>query len=219
MRNILFSLLLLPGLALAQPRWIEVDGVGSADVAPSRATLSAQITALADTPQQAQTEADKVMNRVLSAFDDAGIESARYGAGSLTLGPRYDYRERERVLLGYEARRGVTLDVPVEQVGQWLGRFTELGLTEIGNPVYGVADDVELRRTLLRLALEDGLDKAQVLADRLDGSLGDVLEITEQGGTPVLRNRMMAADASEAGRYQLAQQAQEVRLRIKVELN
>ncbi|MBY6188526.1 SIMPL domain-containing protein [Marinobacter hydrocarbonoclasticus] len=218
MRKFLCCLLLLPGLALAQPRWIEVDGTSIASVAPDRARLSAQITTLEDTPKAAQAQADKVINQVLDAFESAGLPMSRYGAGSLSLGPRYDYRERERVLVGYEARRGVTLEVPVAEVAEWLGRFTELGLTEVSSPAYFADDDLERRRTLFQQALDDGLDKARALADRMDAELGKVLEISEQGGGPAPRNMMMA-DAAESGRYQPAQQAQQVRLRIKVALD
>ncbi len=218
MRKLLCGLLLLPGLVWAQPRWIEVDGVGVAQVAPDRAVLQAQVSRLADSPNQAQNEADHVINRVLDAFDAASIPPSRYGAGSLTLGPRYEYRERERVLLGYEARRGVSLEVPVADVGTWLGRFSELGLTEIASPAYIAGDDEAQRRALFEAALEDGLDKANTLARKLDASLGEVLEISEQGGAPMPRAAMMA-DVAESGRYQPAQQTQQVRLRIKVALD
>lgn len=218
MRKILCCLLLLPGLAWAQPRWIEVDGVGVANVTPDSAMLSAQVTALAESPKQAQADVDKVINRVLDAFEEAALPVSRYGAGSLTLGPRYEYREQKRVMLGYEARRGISLEVPVTEVGLWLGRFTELGLTEISTPNYFASDDRTQRDAVFQAALEDGLDKAEALAEKLDASLGEVLEITEQGSAPMPRNMMMA-DAAESGRYQPAQQAQQVRLRIKVALD
>ncbi|MBY5993951.1 SIMPL domain-containing protein [Ferrimonas balearica] len=211
-------LLLLPSLAMAEGRWIEVEGLGSLEVAPDRARLTGQITALAKSPDEAKAEVDEVVDRVLDALDEAELSPSQYGAGSLTLGPRYDYQERQRRLLGYEARRSVTLEVEVAEVATWLARFTELGLNELSSPGYFASDDLERRRDLFRLALEDALDKADALAQRLDSELGEVLTITEQGATPMPR-QMAMAEAADSGRYQPARQAQQVRLLVRVALD
>ncbi|QIZ76866.1 SIMPL domain-containing protein [Ferrimonas lipolytica] len=196
---------------------IEVTGSASLVSEPTMAILTASVSSEAQTAKEAKKQTDKVMSRVLNAFESANIDGQRYKAGHLQLGPQYNYRSDERELLGYQAQRQLELEVDIDQVGFWLEQFTELGINNVSAPQYQAPLSQKQQDQLLQRALKNALHKAQVLADATEQQLGKVVDVQEQGGSP--RPVMYKATMADAESYHAGTVAEQVSLRLKVELN
>ncbi|WP_298443481.1 SIMPL domain-containing protein [uncultured Ferrimonas sp.] len=209
--------LLLLVMGSAQAGFIEVSGQAALELEPKTARLSATIETRADSAKGAKAAADSVVAKVLQAFSSEALPANSYKAGHLQLGPQYDYRNDRQKFLGYQAQRQISLTVAVADVAYWLEQFTELGLNQVNPPQYQTQLTDSQRDQLLQRALQDALQKAQVLALASAQELGKVLEIhvNNGGARPMMRMSAMA----DAESYHAGTMAEQLSLRVKVALD
>ncbi|GAA4882511.1 hypothetical protein GCM10023333_15870 [Ferrimonas pelagia] len=184
---------------------------------PEQARLSVSVTKLAEQPEQAMSQVDDVINKVLRRLEGAQIPPQQISAGHISLGPQYRYDDGQRHLLGFQASRDLSILVRVAEVGHWLGRLAEAGVTEIAAPQYLTLDDQALRDELYGLALADALTRAEALLPE-GQTLGPVMEISELGGGGAPRAAMRES-LDAGGRYVSGPVTEQVRLTVKVALN
>jgi len=191
------------------PRII-VSGQGSAQLAPDMALLQLTVTREADTARAALDANSAAMAEVIEALRGQGIAERDIQTSQFSIQPRYVYpkpgtngeSEAPRIV-GYTVRNGLGVRVrDLARLGAIIDRSVSLGVNEGGNISF-TNDDPSAALAQARVAaVEDAAARARTLAAAAGVKLGKVLEITEQSynpaPVPVLRSKVMMADAAES---------------------
>ena len=189
---------------------IVVSGQGSAELAPDMALLQLTVTREADTARAALDASSSAMAQVIKALREQGIAERDLQTGNFSIQPKYVYPPQKSQgenqpprIVGYTVRNG--LDVRVRDLGK-LGAIMDqsvtLGVNEGGNILFTNDDPSAAIEQARTRAVKDAMAKARTLAAAAGVKLGKVLEISEQSYSPapapMMRSKMMMADAAEA---------------------
>ncbi len=166
-------------------RTISVNGFGTAETEPDRATLSLSIDARESTVAAAQAKAAEVTARVLELADEMDIPKNRVDTMSATVRPDYRWNRdtNTQELIGFVAQRQMRLEVhDLEKVGLVVERAVEVGVNQVSPPRLTSSRSREVYRDALEKAVEDARQNAERLADSLGLSLGDAIQVN--AGSP-----------------------------------
>lgn len=181
---------------------LQVSAEAEVEVAPDRAVVTFAVETEAETARATGEANAALMDRVLAAVQDTGLEGIRTETTGYQLVPRYSNTSsnQPREIVGYTARNHlrVTLD-QVDAVGQVLDRALAAGANRVTGLQFQVRDPQPHREEALRRAVSVARSEAETVAAALEVTLGAPLEV-QVGSSPtiLLRGRTeamaMAAD-------------------------
>ncbi|MBT8084624.1 MAG: SIMPL domain-containing protein [Woeseia sp.] len=193
-------------------RTITVNGSGSAEIAPDRATLQVSIVAKEATVAAAQKVAADVTNNVLKMTDKMRI--ARDQVDTTGASIRADYRwnpkTEEQELRGYIAQRQITIVIDdLEQLGAVVEGAVGAGVNQVSPPQLESSQRKETYRQALRAAALDARANATALAETLGARLGDAIKVNSASNVsrppvPYANMRAMAAESDAVESYNAA---------------
>lgn len=209
MRSFLMIFMILAtsgGLAAQEvERRMTLAGVGEVFIAPDMATISLGVSSLNEKASVAMQINSAAMNKIFAQLKKAGIEPRDIQTSQLSLNPRWERRASNNKpprIIGYEALNTVTVRVrDLGIVGAILDVLTQTGANRINHISFGIQKPRPHKDEARRLAVADARIKAELYAQAAGVELGQVIRISENGGTtqprPMARMEMasMAADA------------------------
>ena len=181
---------------------IEVTGSGSATVAPDQAQVHLGVSVTRSTAASAQTEAAKIMDKVLAAIRAVGIASNDIKTTNVSLYPVYEYRNDPStpVVTGYRLDNGVLVTVrDLGDVAAVLDNGIAAGATSVDGVAFLISDPTNAQNRALADAYADARTKAEALAKAAGLTLGDVLLVGEAQTWvpwPVYSGRAAVPDAA-----------------------
>lgn len=187
---------------------IVVVGTGRVAVVPDLADARLGIALVRPTVAVARRDAATVLDAVIRAASEAGVDRRDVRTTSLSLHPRYDHRESGPILTGYELTNLVTITVrELDRVGAVIDAALEAGATSMDDLSFQVADPSVAEQEARRRAVAAATRAAETLAAaadlQLQGALSIVEGTTEPGPYPMAKmDRMAMAEAAtpiEAG--------------------
>ena len=172
------------GDAAAPQRTITVGGTASVTTVPDRATFTFGVDTRAQTAKQALADADAAIERVVDAVKGAGVAGRDVQTQQVSLYPQTSSDGRH--IEGYAANASITVRVGnLDQAGAIVDTAVAAGASSVYGPSLERSDADELRNQALADALADARTKAEALAEAAEGSLGQVISVTENGGSVV----------------------------------
>jgi uncharacterized protein YggE len=175
-------------------RTVTVTGHGSASAVPDTAVVRVAAVHRAASMPEALSGAESARAAVVAAAGDLVVSST-----DLSVWPAHD-REGRRA--GFEARHALTVTGgDLEVAGALLGRLAE----EVGDRLQvesvqlSVGDPAAAQREAREAAYADAQARAEHLAGLADAGLGEVREVSEGAGPPVVRGPEMAAMKADVG--------------------
>ncbi|MCK1637178.1 SIMPL domain-containing protein [Bradyrhizobium sp. 157] len=197
--------LVAPALAqMAPPPAISVTGEANVSVAPDQAQIDGGVTSDAKTAREASDANNAAMGKVLLALKGAGIEEKDYQTSRLSLQPQYaPNRAGPSPVVGYRASNRVTVKIrDVTKVANVIDVLVGAGATDIGGIHFSVTQASKYLDEAREKAVADARRKAELYAKAAGATLGEAINITEEGApTPIFRGKMatpMAAGAPVA---------------------
>lgn len=174
------------GAQVAEGR-IEVRGEGRVVARPDMAEVQAGVSAIGETAGAAIGEMRAGLDPLIAALREAGIDAADLQTSRLSLRPLYGQPDGPRSgppkIEGYEAVSQLTLRVrDLERLGELLEIALSAGANAIDGLNLTISDASALRDEARRLAVEDAINAAQVLADAAGRSLGPLISLSEDSG-------------------------------------
>lgn len=164
------------------PRTISTSGEADVKVVPDEVTLTLGVETSDKDLETAKNQNDARVKRILAVAKEAGIDPRQMKTDYLSLEPRYDSRNNERIFLGYWVRKSLTITLrDVSKFEDVLSRSLAAG----ANYVHGV----DFRTTELRkhrdrarsMAIKAAQQKAIDLAAELGQKVGKPRSIQEGG--------------------------------------
>jgi uncharacterized protein YggE len=217
MLRTLFAVLLLTigasAMAQEQTRTITVNGTGSAEIEPDRATLRMSIVAREATLAAAQKAAADVTTKVLKMTDRMGIDRDQVDTTGASVRPDYRWNrdKEEQELRGYIAERQIAVVIEdLERLGAAVEGAVGAGVNQVSPPQLDSSKRKQTYREALRAAAEDAKENAAQLADALGAELGDVISINSGSNAPrppvpyAANMRAMAAESDSGESYNAA---------------
>jgi len=197
-----FILFAAPAMAQAQagfPPAISVTGEASISVPPDLASVDAGVATDAKSAREASEANNAAMAKVLAALKAAGIDARDVQTSRLSLQPQYaPNRSGPSPITGYRASNRVT--ARIRDVGKVAGVIDTLvgsGANDIGNVSFEVSQASKLLDEVREKAVADARRKAEIYAKAAGVTLGEPLNISEEGASvPAFRGKMAAPMAA-----------------------
>ncbi len=164
---------------------ISVSETGEVYTKPDLALVDLSVITEKVSVSEAMSENTELMDGVIEAVKNEGVEQKDIKTVSFNLYPRYDYIEvyypsGKRVLTGYEVRQ--TLQVKIRdlgKIGSIIQSATETGANQVGSLQLTVDNQDELKEKAREEAITKAKSKAEKLADQLGVELGDIVNFGE----------------------------------------
>ena len=194
----------LPAAAEDQQPAISVIGEANVSVAPDLAQVEGGVTSEAKTAREASEANNAAMGKVLLALKGAGIDEKDYQTSRLSLQPQYAPAQPNRntpQIVGYRASNRVTIKVrDVTKIANVIDTLVTAGANEIGGINFIVTQASKALDEARTKAVADARRKAEIYAKAAGVTLGEPLNISEEGAAPppVFRTKMAAPMATNA---------------------
>lgn len=173
----------VPALAEdAQPHVIRVSGNATISLAADTAVLQIGVNTRNESVRQAQSENAALMNAVISAIQQTGVDEKDIVTSQFNVFSNYEYHTsslgQETRTLYYEVQNTVSVTIhEISQVGPVLDAAMEAG----ANTTYGISFSStqanEAYQKALTRAVQDAMQKAQVIAAAAGVELGELVLI------------------------------------------
>jgi uncharacterized protein YggE len=177
---------------------ISVSGEANVSVAPDLAQVDGGVTSEAKTAREASDANNAAMGKVLLALKGAGIDEKDYQTSRLSLQPQYAPATPNRTtpqITGYRASNRVTIKVrDVTKNAGVIDTLVSAGANEIGGINFIVTQASKALDDARTKAVADARRKAEIYAKAAGVTLGDPINISEEGAAPppVFRSKMAA---------------------------
>jgi uncharacterized protein YggE len=170
-----------PERSTPDPGTIVVGGTGQVTVTPDVADVRLGVAITRPTAAAARAEAASVMTAILAAAEDAGAARSDVRTSTLSLQPRYDYRDgRAPTLTGYELANTAEITVrDLARLGAVIDGSLAAGATSMDGLSFRVADPAVAEREARLAAMAAARAKADVLAEAAGLTIRGVLAIVE----------------------------------------
>ena len=200
--------ILSPQEAVSPDRTVIVSSREAVQVVPDMAEIVYSVSTEAPDAAACQQQNDAEVEQVASLLKELGVEEKSIRTTDYYMGPRYNWSNDTRVLIGYEVTATLTVsDIPMEQAGTILSESVKAGINNIQSISYLSSGYDGAYQEALAMAVQTAAEKAQAMAEAAGYTLGDILRMQEtssysqaryQDDALVSRKQMAAAEESSA---------------------
>jgi uncharacterized protein YggE len=197
-----------------RPGTIVTTGTGRVTVEPDIAELRLGVAISRPTVSEARAAAAEAMTAILSAVSAAGVERGDIRTSTLSVQPRYDYRDgKPPTLTGYDLANVVVVTArDLARLGDVIDGALGAGATSLDGLTFRVDDPRPAEREARTAAVAEARERADVLAAAAGVTIAAVHDIAEAGAAPIwpqpkMARAMVAADAGtpvEGGTTEIA---------------
>lgn len=178
---------------------IMVSAQGLVRIQPDFATLRLAVVAQAPTAAEANNINNASMEAVFALLKDKGIAEEDYFTSSYSIWPQTNWDDDQPQVYAYQVDNEITVKVrDIAQLGDIIAAALDAGANRVNDISYDVESTHEAYNQALKLAVERGKEKAQVLADALGVELIPVPSRVVEGSEPNYGFMNYAYDAKEA---------------------
>ncbi len=182
-----------------EERWISVKGRGTVESAPDLAILQLGVISVAKTASLATETNNRSIRAVFDKLSAAGVDDKHMQTLNFTLNPQRQYRNNQPPLItGFQASNSILIEIhDLAKVGEVMQAAIDAGGNNFQSLTFAIDDPAEQQEEARRLAVEDAVQRAEVLTESLNVKVGEPLTIQELNFShhPVHNRRMMMADA------------------------
>jgi uncharacterized protein YggE len=203
-------------------RTLNIAGSGEVHAAPDAALISTGVVTEGDTAAAALRANSAAVAKVVDAIRSFGVEAKDVQTIGLSLEPRYYRPDKPSAtdkphIIGYTAANAITVRVrDLGKLGDLIDKVAVAGANRIDGIQFIVSNQEGLLDEARRKAVTDAKDKADLYARAAGFTLGKVMSLTEESGSPVPRPLGRAAAMSAAAPVPV--EAGEMTLSVRVRL-
>jgi len=182
-----------PPEQMLQPKTLTITGIGTIRAEPDAAELRLGVVTEAETASEALAKNKKLVDKVILALVAAGIHEEGIETLHFALSSKYS---PQMTIVGFEATRVLRITtIALDKVGHTVDEAVKAGVNRV--EVFFTFSEEKLDSMIFvarRKALGDAQTKAKIMAELMDTSLMDILNITEDVHYP----RLVGAEAPAA---------------------
>jgi len=167
---------------------IVISETGEVYAKPDLAVISFAVVNEAESVTDAMNENSAVMNDVIKAVKDQGIEDKDVKTTSFNIYPRYEYSEGtygKRILVGYEVTQELQVKIrDLGKIGTIIERAADSGANRVDNLYLTIDSQDELKKQAREQAIAQAKTKAEELTLQLGVKLGKIVSFNENFYVP-----------------------------------
>jgi uncharacterized protein YggE len=176
-------LIAITGCQQGEGNTINVAGNSELTVKPDKAEVWAGISIVKDTAQEAQNEANKVINDIIDGLRYKGISEQDISTENLNLYQETTWTQTEgSKVVGWRATQTLKVKTTdLTKVGEIVDVAVTNGANQINNIQFELSDakDKEYRKQAISDATQNAKEKAEAIAESLGVKLGQVKTVSE----------------------------------------
>jgi len=159
-----------------------VQGTSELSFDPDQAEVWIGISIIKDTAAEAQSESNKVINKIIDGLRSKGIQDNDIETERLSLYEERTWKNQESKVIGWRATQ--TLKVKTIDLGK-VGTIVDIavnnGANQINNINFGLteAKEQEYKQQALAEATKSAKQKAETIASSLGAKLGKIKTVSE----------------------------------------
>ena len=186
MKKTIITILIIALLALTgcvgQKNTINVEGTSELVFDPDEAEVWVGISIIKDTANEAQTEANIVINDIIDGLRYKGITEDDISTEQLSLYEEYSWENNKRESVGWRATQILKVKTTdLDKVGTIVDVAVANGASNIQNTNFGLSEEKEqeYKTQALAEATKNAKEKAETIAASLDAELGKIVSVSE----------------------------------------
>lgn len=177
---VLVALLMVCGAAFAETETLNVTGMGTVYVQADRASASLGVTMSGEDLAEVQKRANEAVVAICEALQEAGLDQKNISTNYIYISPRYDYSGDVERMVGYTINNSMTITTEnIDSIGAYIDAAFAAGANTFDSINFTVKDDSEIRKQALELAVQDAMEKAEVISAAAGRKLGAIVSISE----------------------------------------
>lgn len=177
---VLVALLMVCGAAFAETETLNVTGMGTVYVQADRASASLGVTMSGEDLAEVQKRANEAVVAICEALQEAGLDQKNISTNYIYISPRYDYSGDVERMVGYTINNSLTITTEnIDSIGAYIDAAFAAGANTFDSINFTVKDDSEIRKQALELAVQDAMEKAEVISAAAGRKLGAIVSISE----------------------------------------
>lgn len=201
-------------------RQITVVGNGEVKITPDQATVQIGVQTEGATSSDAMTANNTQMAALIEQLKQLGIAEKDIQTSNFAISPTYG--TDGRAVTGYQVNNMVTVTIrKIAQTGELLDKVVKAGANNVWGISFGIGDPTTLQSAARDAAIADARTRAEAMAKAAQGSVGQVLTITENVGSvpqPVMMRAEAQADTANAVPIATGEQTVSAQVQITFEL-
>ena len=175
------AMALIGAAGMAEAATLTVRGSGVVNMDADTATIILGVREVSKDVADAQRAVNTKISSVTQTLMDMGIAPEAIHTSSISIYPEYDYDSMDQPIKGYTAENTITVTTQdVEHIGAYIDAAFEAGANAFNDISFSASDLTSESRQALGLAVENGREKAEVLAAASGMKLGEVISIVEE---------------------------------------
>ena len=203
---------------------IEVRGEGRVHASPDQAEVSFAVITQAEDTQEAITENNEKMERVINYLKEEGIDESDIKTSGFNIIPLRERREDPLTreyrmdIYAYEVRNSVEVLIrDLEKAGEIVDGGVRAGANSVNSLRFIVSDEDSYKNEAREMAIKEAKDRAQEIASALGVSLKRTIAFSEDRGyPPYFREAVMAEDINAGGQVPLEPGESEIIVNVNI---
>jgi len=182
-------------LPTAENDGILVTGSATIQASPDLATLRVGVQSFAKTAQKATSDNNRKIENIIISLKDKGLTDKDMETDSFNISPQQEYKNNKPpIVIGFNVSNILVIKIrTLESVGEVMQATIENGANTINGLTFSIEDPTPFRQEARRLAMEDALSRAEVLAEASGIEVGKPISIQELSyGGPVVKSENLA---------------------------
>ena len=176
-----------------------VSGEGSVTVKPDIAYVHVGIQKNASTVKQAQSQINEVMNKIVAALKNLGVDSKNIQTIGYSINPNYDWNSGVQKITGYSANTQLKVKITdLDKINDIIDSATTNGANQVNNITLDVDNREAAEDSARKEAVAQASKKAEAAAKAAGFKLGKVIGYYENSNDSNLV-RPVAYSAKSAG--------------------
>ncbi|KKT56845.1 MAG: hypothetical protein UW81_C0020G0009 [Candidatus Giovannonibacteria bacterium GW2011_GWC2_44_9] len=165
------------------PNTIMVSGEGKVLVKPDIAVVNIGVIKEDADLGKVQQNTAEIMGQLAKFLKENKVDEKDIKTTSYSISPRYDYKEGEQKLRGYEVFQNLEVKIrDLGKVGAVLSGAAARGANQVGSLTFSVDDPKKAKEEARAIAIKDAREKAGRLSADLGVSLKKIVNYGESGG-------------------------------------
>ena len=165
------------------PNTIMVSGEGKVLVKPDIAVVNIGVIKEDADLGKVQQNTAEIMGQLAKFLKEDKVDEKDIKTTSYSISPRYDYKEGEQKLRGYEVFQNLEVKIrDLGKVGAVLSGAAARGANQVGSLTFSVDDPKKAKEEARAIAIKDAREKAGRLSADLGVSLKKIVNYGESGG-------------------------------------
>ena len=201
-------------------RQITVVGTGEVKAAPDQATVQIGVQTQGEAARDALTENNAKMAALIEQLKQLGVAEKDIQTSNFSISPTYN--NDGRVVTGYQVNNMASVTIRyVAAAGDLLDKIVSAGANTVWGISFGIGDPKALQSAARDAAIADARTRAEAMAKAAQGTVGQVLSISENIGQvpqPLLMQGGAGAAAADSVAVAPGEQAVTAQVQITYEL-